>query len=86
MINKTDVTQSLLYALSGRTNTQLSFVYGFLEEIMESINSIDTAIRKLPSQEEFRAAKNELKKTLEKQFTPTQDDIQREKRLKDVYR
>jgi hypothetical protein len=51
-MEKDDVTQSLLYALSGRVNTQLSFVYGFIEEIMESINNIDDAIKKLPSKEE----------------------------------
>jgi hypothetical protein len=80
-----DDTLSLLYRLNHHTNTQLSFIYGFIEEIMESINNIDAAIRKLPSQPAFREAKSTLKETVKKEYTPTQDDIKREIRGKDIY-
>jgi hypothetical protein len=81
-----DETRSLLYRLNHHANTQLSFIYGYIEEIMESINNIDAAIRKLPSQPVFRETKSTLKETAKKEYTPTQDDIRREMRTKDVYR
>jgi hypothetical protein len=83
---ETNDALSLLYRMNYHANTQLYFIYGYIEEIIESINNVDAAIRKLPSQPVFRETKNTLKETAKKEYTPTQEDIKREKRAKDVYR
>jgi hypothetical protein len=66
-----DDTLARINDTNGSLNTHLVFIYGLIEQILESINTLADTIDKLPKTPDFRVAKKELRKTESKERSTT---------------
>jgi hypothetical protein len=76
--------------LSQTMDANLIMIYGFLEEIMNNMNNLETALNKSASKEDIKQAKVELKRILKDSAKPTKEQIKQfkemTKRATNVYR
>jgi hypothetical protein len=80
----------IIQFLSQTMDANLIMIYGFLEDIMNNVNSLETALNKSTSMDDIKQAKIELERILKDRGKPTQEQIKQfrelTKRAKNVYR
>jgi preprotein translocase subunit Sss1 len=67
--------------LSRTMDANLFMIYGFLEDVMTNMNILERAMEKSATKEEFRQAKNELKRVIKEAGKPSREEIAKHKRI-----
>lgn len=75
---------------NGALNTHLGFVYGLIEVIIESMNTLEDKINELHKTHDLKGAKKELKPRVKKDASPSKAEIkqyeERNSRGRKLYR
>jgi hypothetical protein len=60
---------------NGALNTHLGFVYGLIEDIIESVNAVDDKVNQLHRPPDLKAAKKQLRPRVKKDARPSRAEI-----------
>jgi hypothetical protein len=77
------------YQINSNLYVNVEYIYDYITKLTENINTLTTAIDKLPTTQEFKDAKNELKQIVNGEAVITKKEMngykKHEKRLGYVY-
>jgi hypothetical protein len=77
------------YQINSNLYVNVEFIYDYIMKLTENMNALTTAIDNLPTKQEFKDAKHELKQIVRGKATPTKKEMneykRRENRMGYVY-